>query len=239
VSPTEDQLRAALQDGVGAALDPDAVIGRAEAYRRHRRVRVLVTSATAVVVAAAGIGIGFGVSSTTPRRTTAAGSQASAATALGTAGANLPPANHAAPAISIPCPTTRPALSTAGTTSGSLFTSDVAAVTVCGYRYNGSQIPVTQTYAGADARAIVISLEQASRARPVLHCDVVVPSRLYWLTFLAQYTNGARAQPVIAGVGCNGSVNNGRTLRYEWSPPAVLASLLAKMNDAVPLPAAS
>jgi len=40
VSPTEFDLRAALSDGEGNGPDPDAVIGRAQAYQRQRRARI-------------------------------------------------------------------------------------------------------------------------------------------------------------------------------------------------------
>ncbi|HLY34750.1 MAG TPA: hypothetical protein VKQ07_09470, partial [Jatrophihabitantaceae bacterium] len=163
------------------------------------------------------------------QRPTAA-SQASAAAGIGTS--RNPGTQPRVYGVAVPCPASKPAVAPTTRSSGNLFTTGVAGVTVCGYRFNGAAIPVSQTYSGPDAQTIVNSLENASRTSGVLHCDAIVANQVQSLAFLAQYTSGQRAVVVVAQLGCTQTVSNGATTRFEWTPPSVLSSLLAKMNVA-------
>jgi hypothetical protein len=191
VSPTEHELRAALRQGEGPALNPDHVVAHAEAARRQQRAhrqRVLGGVAAAVVVAGIGVGISFipsggkdeaggskrafGAAASTPQQdnrselhgsATANGAPTSAASsaAQGSGGSSRSAMADCPPKEGRPVDYTLP--------SASLFSGPVRSLTVCAYGpYRSSAAGSTAalggstTFTGNDARAIATDLDGAS-----------------------------------------------------------------------------
>lgn len=239
MSPSEDQLRAALRHGEGDGLSAAGIIARAEDHRRQRRTRLLSVAAAVVVVA--GIGTGVGLATTSSHRSTSSEANGAAKaqrapSAAGDAGGSL--------ALSASCPATAPTLppQTAGT-SGTFFEAPVQAMQICAYQYAGGRLvtvagaasPLTGVLAADDAQRIADALNAAA---PVtgndVSCDLRPTKGLQEIVVLAAYADGREAPQVIVGMGpCNRTITNGHTTRGPWQPPAVLNAFLANVNAAI------
>jgi hypothetical protein len=157
MSPSEFDLRAALQDGEGNdALNVDQLVLAARAHHSQRRTRILSTAAVVVAVAALGVGGGYLASHGASNNSTAsrsavdnaksaaqsrAGSAGSATFGTEGSGYRQAPvaggASRPAPSAVLGCPSTLPSLTpTGGATaavSGPLFSKPVRSVLACAY----------------------------------------------------------------------------------------------------------
>jgi hypothetical protein len=241
MSPSEDQLRAALRDGEGGSLDVDTVIQRARAHgaaRREHRVRLASAAAIAAVVAGVGVTAGIVLSSGNHTRSSnAAGS------------ANLPKADstqaYAAgqgqASGALACPTTLPALATPRSGTGRLFASPPTTMQVCAYpetipanASNSRPVLQSTSFDRSDATTIANSLEGASTAPSLGPCPLFKTSNGRVLVFIATSADETMG-PVEATVlqnPCNLSVTNGKAVRYNWTPPPVLSSFLNELQQA-------
>ncbi|MDT4939907.1 MAG: hypothetical protein QOG80_3578 [Pseudonocardiales bacterium] len=243
MSPSEDQLRSALRHNEGGGLDVEQIVARAESARRERRVRL--ASAAAVVAIVAGVGTGVGITTRNSHSSTASKSADGYSVGAGAAarGTAAPSAVNG-PVTVIPCAAQLhvPAVAVGTDTSRPFFSAGVSAVTVCAYRFTGFAVvrtdgnsgePITATYAGADAAAIVTSLEQAKPTPSGASCGAIQANGVYAIAVLARYASGAVADPVIVGVGpCSGEVHNAHTSRYDWTQPRVLDLFMIKVRSA-------
>ncbi|MDP9091395.1 MAG: hypothetical protein M3N95_00205 [Actinomycetota bacterium] len=257
MSPTEDQLRAALQSGQGPGIDPDAVISRAQAVRRERRVRY--GSVAAVVAVVAGIGVAGGM---------ALGSSQSHSTSTSRGAAVGPPKVAAGASPSLPgssfsgnangqngqqptaalapapgCPVTLPQLTVPNTAGASLFDGAVSAMTICVFPETGGGPvesgghPLSTVLRGAAAARLAASLDSASKSTAPGACPLYLTAQGKLLVMIAARPDGTVMAPVEAHVlqnPCNLPVTNGTAVRYNWSPPASLGPLLGEAR-AIPV----
>jgi hypothetical protein len=228
MSPTEFDLRAALRDGEGDGLDPDAVVDRAEAYRRQRRARVLGGLASAAVVAGLAVtgAVALGGNGSSPARTATPGA-ISAPTRYDKAGA-------AAPAD---CPPVFPQLLAPGHVaarpygaSGPLFDSGVTDVVVCDYGPASAtaQAPVAVSLHLAMAAELVDSLERAPTTPPRL-CPQFLTNDTRRYAVIGRTPDGRQSRTVtvvFSANPCHTTVTNGTAVRYAWTPTPVLATVL-------------
>lgn len=257
MSPTEDQLRAALQNGQGAGIDPDVVISRAHAVQRERRVKY--GSIAAVIAVVAGIGVAGGIAlGSGKRHATSTGAPFGAAAPLTSAGAkrvgqgaHVPSAANPAGGIqqapsSIPaaaaCPATLPQLTIPNTSGASLFDGTVSSMTICVFPETGGAAlktagrPVSTVLSGSAAAQLAASLDSAPKTTQPGACPLFLTAQGKVLVIIASRPDGSLMAPVEAHVlqnPCNLPVTNGTAVRYNWSPPASLNPLLAEAR-AVP-----
>jgi hypothetical protein len=243
MSPNESQLRAALRDGEGRSLDVDAVVAGAVRVRRARRQRI--TSVAGAVVIVAGVATGgallFGHGS--------GGGAAGSAATYGLSRSAQPAGGHAtryaqepaasAAAARIPCPASQPRLMPPGGGgsglfggNGALFGRSVSVVKVCGYP-SGRSVVLT----GARARAVVTSMESASKSRIPRQCPDSTTGVSASLAVYAVDASGNPSRVVTVTLGCRGLLTNGTAVRYAWSPPPLLSSLALHERPGVPPPA--
>jgi hypothetical protein len=255
MSPNEFQLRAALRDGEGEHLDPEAVISRARAVtqaRRDRRVRYL--SVAAVVAVVGGIGTAAGItlsggggnsSSANMRMSTANGGGAAQSNAAKPPAAAGPSGRAAA----IACPGEAPVLRIpAGGSSGqfgagrSLFSGPVEAIKLCAYdQQTRTPIPdqggqtISTVLTGAPATALAASLDAAPKTRPHTPCPLYLSANGKTLVIIGLSTSGQAMPPITAVVAqnaCGLPVTNGTAMRWSWSAPGVLTSFIARLAPA-------
>lgn len=253
MSPSEDQLRAALHQGEGEHLDVDGLLLRAAATRHARRVRIGATAAA--VLAVAGIGLGsvveFGDRGAHPVAGT--GSTPRAATDLRPsnlqpAGGSTSRATYTVPQqASVVCPSVLPRVAVPGgespaVTRGALFPLPVAAVTVCAY-FSATGSPVTAGGAtvsvrltGPDATGIAASLERASATRLEGGlCPDMIALSARTLAVFGVAADGTVLPPVVISIdrpySCNPPVTNGFAVRFNWVPDPVLGPYLAKLRQ--------
>jgi hypothetical protein len=252
MSPTEDELRAALHDGEGAGLDPETVLHRARAQGaalRDRRVRVASVAAIAAVVA--GIGVTGGVVLSHGSRShsgDSAGQAAKAAAGNGAAGngAATNGAGTAEPHSNLAlaaCPDTLPADTTRGPApvpGATFFTRPVATITVCAYPSTGGAVirdggsAFSVTLSGADATALSSSIEHAPTKLDPRPCPLYLNASARTLLMVPIATDGTPLPDVTTTAlqnPCNAPITNGQTIRYNWTPPASLTSFLARLGQ--------
>lgn len=242
MSPSEFDLRAALREGEGDAVNPETIIGLGRAARHRRRVQF---GSVAAGIAALGlVGVGVTTFDNGPRDLDASGGGGSSVQydsnkSAGGAAApsrqfnqNLPgTGGRSAPEMTSAtnCPATPPLLAVPGGGgsgqfgSGSpMFARKVAAVKVCGYvRGNPA---VSTVLSGSDATQLVRSVETAATKRVPHACasDLVDVQFVLYAVDAA----GKTLDPVVARIGCGGSATNGTAVRYDWTPPATITDLL-------------
>jgi hypothetical protein len=244
MSPTEFELRAALRDGEdGGGLDPDLVLARAEGFRRQRRTRVLGAASVAAVVAAIGItGTVLVQSGSTQHGAGSSGARSGATAADGAAAPSNAPAKGggANRSLASVCPEPFPRLTIAVgqvPSSDALFDPAVNSVLICSYgvmptptvKPTGSAAaPVAKTVTGAAATSLVDSLNSARTAPPGICPQYrTLDNRNYVL--IGMDANGNRSAPVVVTLAanpCQTTVTNGKTIRYEWTPPESVAKVL-------------
>lgn len=245
MSPTEDELRAALRSDEGQALDPDTVIRRARAHGaslREQRIRIASAAAVVVVVAGLGVGGGFVLGRHTESHTSSGISAGSAGGGDGGTGGAMDKAN---PTFSSPgCPSTLPQDTTAQGPNprATFFTKPVAQILVCAYAIDdvlitGADGPITTTLTGAAATALANSIEHAAQtqlARPCPLYRTTQPTLLMKPTA----TDGTPLPNVTTTVlqnPCNATITNGAAVRYNWLPTA-LGDYIARLGKAVATP---
>lgn len=263
MSPSEDQLRRALSEGLGAGPDVDGVVGRAVAYRRARRTKI--ASAVAVVAVVAGVGTGVGVAGrggghsdgsalssrgdSTYSGKAGGGSERYASTADAEAGPIATAPGAGPPA----CPAAVPRIPSVATADAALFASPVAEMTVCGYLGTGAvvrdertQQPLAKIYSGAQAVSIAAAADAGATKAAGASCGAIAASAVRSLLLLAKNTSGTALAPVLVGVGgCDRALTNGVSVRYRWEQPPALTPFLQQLQAAasaqaqVPAPSSS
>jgi hypothetical protein len=257
MSPTEDQLRAALHHGEGEHLDVDGLLLRAAATRHARRVRIGATAAAVLAVAGIGVGsvVAFGDRGQHP--ITASGSSPRAGTDLrpsrslqtGTAPGGVATGSPATRSqdSSGDCPPVLPRVTVPGGESpalavGPLFAQPVSAVSVCAY-FSATGSPVTDggttvstRLTGADAATLAASLERASTRRLEGGlCPDMIALSARTLAVFGEGADGAPLRPVLIPIdrpySCNPAVTNGAAVRFNWVPDRVLSPYLAKLQQ--------
>ena len=239
MSPTENDLRAALHDGEGDGIDPTRAMLAGERVRARRRTRLMNSVGTAVVVAAVATGGSFLVGHQSTDHGSSSGDRAakqpppSAANAAG--GASAPEANTGAsgraPALSvIGCPSPVAGQSPPPSpSSGPLFTARVSSLIVC--TFSAEANPTSITLTGADAQLVVNSLEGAPTTRPTVMCPQYRTAGERTVEFVGVTAGGASAGVVTSTLdrpACATVVTNGKTTRYGWHPPIPLLKQLAR-----------
>jgi hypothetical protein len=264
MSPSEDQLRAALRHGEDdlGPISADRIIARAAEIRHRRRIGVASALAAAAVVA--GIGTGIGISATSghtaasnrsaeslanggsapsaPNKNAAAGNAAGGAPVAGTSGA-------------VACPRVMPdrRVPEGGETTGSFFTGPVAAFDLCLYPQLArpttsatSRLPLHTTISGTDAAQLARSLDAAATSPDPKPCPLIRSANVAELVMTPFGTNNGaaatlvRMPPIVAYVfdnPCNQPVSNGTAVRYNWTPPPALRPFLeAALSSASAVP---
>ena len=245
MSPTEDELRAALHLGEGDALDADGVIRRAQAQGaaiRDRRVRL--ASAAAVVAVVAGLGVGGGLILSRGSQTHSAdrnamnvpAPSAGGGKAAGNAGGGTSSAAAA-------CPDAPPSPTTPPQGVASLFPGSVNIISVCLYSRAAQLEPKVATnpqpnlvILGADVQRLVTSIDAASTVRQALPCPLYRTAAVD-LVLIGVRPDGTALPPVVTQYRqnpCNLAITNGTAIRYNWPPPAWFASELDRYLSTVP-----
>jgi hypothetical protein len=109
-----------------------------------------------------------------------------------------------------------------------LFSGPVESVKVCGYTEVGSATessPRGVVLTGQRADELTASLDSAATSRPAIACPV--PADLTTtLVVIGLSRSGVAMRPVVVPLICGGLITNGSAIRYNWKPPADLASSL-------------
>ena len=222
---------------------------------RHAR-RVQLASVAALVVLAGGVGTAVALRSPDTRTPTAdsAASAGSAGTAGQGSGAATVPKGapmQAGPAMSngfdnsvnsgaggrsdsVALPPCAATLATVPHPTASaiprpvaMFPGSVSVLRVCGYDGTGKLAhladgtEVSATYTGADATAITHSIDAARSTKDPAELCPFVEHPVKTLTIAAGGSPVVVAQPY-----CGGTVSNGATTRYDWTPPSQLVNLI-------------
>ena len=246
MSPTEDELRAALHLGEGDALDADRVIRRAQAHGaaiRERRVRL--ASAAAVVAVVAGLGVGGGLILSRGSQTHSADRNAmnvpAPSAGEGKAAGNAGGGTSSAAAA---CPNTPPSPTTPTQGAASLFPGSVNIISVCLYSRAAQLEPKVATnpqpnlvISGADVQRLVTSINSASTVRQALPCPLYRTAAAVDLVLIGVQPDATALPPVVTQYRqnpCNLAITNGTAVRYNWPPPAWFASELDHYLSTVP-----
>jgi hypothetical protein len=247
MSPSEDQLRAALRDGAGdgsGGLNPDVFIAQANEIRHHRWVRYGSALAAAAVVAIGGVLIAtLGGTTQTDHsagqsaRLPAAASDQAAGTAAGSNHAAF--GNGSSNGSAAPCPVSAPSRATIGSGDGSFFAGSVASFTVCAYPETGGAAltsesggALTTILSGQDAQQLATSLDGAAKTPSPDPCPLFRTANGKLLVMIPVASDGTAMSPVTALVlqnSCNQPVTNGTEVRYNWTPPAALTPYLQQL----------
>jgi hypothetical protein len=255
MSPTESDLRAALRDGEGDGPDIDRLIAGGQARQAQSRKQLLTAAAIVLVVAGAGAGGAVLWGGSSPN-SSAAGSaynnaDAGGSAALrGTAGSSnghkaagqVPAAAPNFAAVACPASQPHPLLAGGGSpgqfgADGPLFSRTVSAVVVCSYgspEQAADKVaePARLVLTGDRAAELASSLEQASTARTPRACPNVVISPRRALAMIGVDSDGRTVGIVTANLvvpACNVQVTNGTAVRYQWTPPSDLQTVLVTL----------
>lgn len=228
MSPSEEQLRAALREGEGPGLDAGVIASRAESWRREhraRRTRLLASAAAAVVVAGIGIGTGLVLAndSTTKTASTSGGNADSTyGSGTGSSAGQVPAtASGASCAQSL-----GPPAATTKSSAGSLVTQPSDSVLLCGYRKGTRSLmirdgrPVALTLGGAQASQVVYALEHAGEQAVPHNC----PTTLENAGLVAVHVGSD--PPITIDLGCSRTLYTDTVIKYGWQPPAFVETFL-------------
>lgn len=256
MSPNEFQLRSALRDGEGEHVNPDTVIARARGLQqsRHDR-RVRFGSVAAVVAIVGGIGVvggvvlGGGSDKTSSAGKGGANSDRGASNpAAGDAVASSKPNQPIAPgpisrAATLNCPDSLPNLVLPGGggtgqfgAQGPLFSGPVEAVKVCAYASSTSGVVPSTVLAGENATDLTKSMEESAKTLPAsFKCPGgPAPTDRGSLVIIGLGTAGNQLMPVVVTLSCPTRVTNGTALRYNWTPPANITTLITEGLKSAP-----
>jgi hypothetical protein len=95
--------------------------------------------------------------------------------------------------------------------------------------------PVSTVLTGAQAATLATSLNGASKTPTPGPCPLYRTADGRALVFFAVSPDGSALPPVTATVAqnpCNLPVTNGRAVRYNWTPPALLDPFVAEARAA-------
>jgi hypothetical protein len=251
MSPSESQLRAALHDGEGAGVDPDAVISHAIGVRRDRRRRINAIAGGVAVVAVIGVGASVLSSSSNGRNggSSADSAAGGAASRNGTAAAPRRPVSSAtaagglgrAPAVAGTCPTAPDHFALPGGggsgqfgSTDPLFPASVTSIRVCGYPLLASAGTRTIVLSGAEAQSLASSINASSTKAMKRLCPANTNFVGGTLELYAVDGQGNAVDPVVVTLECVASqATNGTGVRYLVSLPDNLLSLLRVIPDRV------
>jgi hypothetical protein len=248
MSPSESQLRAALHDGEGADVDPDAVISHAIGVRRERRRRINAITGGVAVVAV--IGVGASVLSSSNSRNGAADSAAGGASAnRQTAGAVRPHSAGVAgggrgAAVAAGCPAVPDQFALPGGggsgqfgSTDPLFPASVTSIRVCGYPLLASAGTRSIVLSGAEAQSVASSINASSSKALKRLCPANTNFLGGTLELYAVDAKGNAVDPVVITLECTDSrATNGTGVRYLGALPDNLLSLLRIIPDRVQEP---
>lgn len=251
MSPSERDLRAALQPGDDAPVDSaftDRIVAAGHARQAQRRTRLLSGAAAVVVVAAAATGgallfggnDGNGSAGGGRAAADSAGSHSTVAGEPAVGGAQAPSAQREGVAELPACPAQLPRLLLPGGGSagrfgstGPLFAKPVASIVLCAYPADGAAAdPAQVVLTAGPARALAASLESAAKKPTPTPCPTIMRANERQLAIIATATDGTRLRTVttkLNGQPCQNQVTNGTAIRYGWRPPAQLVPALAKV----------
>lgn len=211
MTPTEDELRAALRRGAGTghsgprADDIVRAAQQARAARRRRATGALAAAGCAVVVG--GVAAGITLSGHTGH-TGHTGGGGSAAAAAGTA---AHAESGSGPAT--PCPAAPPNLVTplgqVPGRSGPVLPADVTRLTLC--LYSDAQKPTVRTLGAADAATVAATVNALPTQK--LPCPLHPPDGEPVLVLLPETAAGQAAPVVASNVEC-GRITNGTETRF-------------------------
>lgn len=248
MSPSESDLRAALRDGERDDVpDVDGLVAHVRGRRAQRRVRVLSAAAAVVVVAGAAVGGAVLWGGSEGGSGQQAGRTGTAPTAVPTStGASFGVSTATSPQGRTQCPSTAPAtVAPVGTAAtGPMFAAPVTGVLVCSYSQTGVASPgagssgasASVTLSGADASALVTSIEQASTSRLRILCPDIATAEKKELAIVGLTADGRALPTVVTDVSvpnCNRPITNGTAVRWNWKPPASVAALIASVSTHV------
>lgn len=137
----------------------------------------------------------------------------------------------AADAARVACPATPPVLTTNLPSSAlqhaSLFSGPVEAVVACVYApASSTSATVRHAFLGSDATAIANSIEAASSTPPRMPCPMYRIGNTRTLVLIGVDASGNAMAPISTQLGqnpCDLPITNGKAVRYDWTPPAVMA----------------
>lgn len=247
MSPSEDQLRAALRDGEpdgSGGLSADRLIAQASEIRHRRRVRY--GSVLGGVAAAAAVGALLSTVTTThsvKSSNAGAGVEAPAATNAQGSAADKAGGSTSNASAAANCPDLPPSRPT-GTGHGSFFTGPVAAVRLCIYPPTGGaplraaddQV-LTTTLTGAAAERLAAGLDAAATTPKAEPCPLFRTASGKVLAIIPVRADGTTMAPITVAVldnPCNQPVSNGTVVRYNWTPPS---SVTPYLHQAAAVPA--
>ena len=148
-------------------------------------------------------------------------------------------------AAAVPCPDSPPKLMLPGGggsgqfgSQGALFSDPVVAVKVCAYASSTPTFVPSTILTGGSASDLTKSLEQADKSLPAsMKCPggpVPTDGGSRSLVIIGVDKDGKQLKPVVATLSCPTRVTNGTALRYNWTPPASVATLINQGVNAVP-----
>ncbi|SDJ00370.1 hypothetical protein SAMN05444157_1228 [Frankineae bacterium MT45] len=218
MSPSEEQLRAALRAGEPGAPDADPIITKAESVRRNRRRNLAgVTGAVVMVLAIAGVGVALEQSPSTKRY---AGPEAVVtAPAVTTVGGSAPagPSSGSAP-VAAACPATQEALpsitlpATPATWSGQLLDPRTTSLLLCAYNPTTGSAPIgSVALTGAAATQLASRVNSAPVPTEQLACPAMAGPKLL---LLGNAHGSGTVQHVLVDSVC-GTFTDGSGLRVS------------------------
>jgi hypothetical protein len=230
MSPSEFDLRAALHEGEGDAIDLAQLIAGAEARRAQRRVRIQSAAAVAAIVAVVGFGGSLLWSSGGGNNSSSSGQSQLSRGSAPNAAAGGPAMGR----LSASCPDSFPRYELPGGGSpgqfgsnGPLFDKPVSSVLVCSYgisqpKASSASSPTAVRLTGAKANELVSSLENASTIRKHANCPLLENTGQAAVAMIGFTADGQKVATVTATLTvppCNVEVSNGTAIRYNWQPP--------------------
>lgn len=249
MSPTENDLRAALRDGEGDGPDASRIVIAGQRARARRRTQLVNTAVAVALVGGLGTAgsLLLGNTDGASHSSNDLGGAAKAPLLNGdgsggggggaaAGGASAPVAGarsvqpSAATGAAIACPQAAPVLAAPppANSTAPLFTTTPATLLVCTYATatggTGGPAPVLLT--GADARAVVRSLETAPTTRPRGMCPAYRIAGERTAEIIGRTASGEPAGVVTTTLdrpACATVVTNGKTVRYGWTPPPELS----------------
>jgi hypothetical protein len=255
MSPSESQLRAALQDGEGDAPDATALISHALQVRRDRRNRITSIAGGVAVVAVLGVGttalVSLGTDSGSSGGSSADSARGFQSAQKAAGAASAPSAERRSAAASPARPSKTAAASTGGTidalkcpttparymlpggggsgqfgSGNPLFPDAVAAIKACGYSTSPGARPQAHVYQSPESSAIATALESA----PTTHTSRMCADNTYargTIEILAVDSRGRALKPVVITLNCQASqATNGTAVRYVNAVPDQLLELV-------------
>ncbi|SOD75173.1 hypothetical protein SAMN05892883_4378 [Jatrophihabitans sp. GAS493] len=224
MSPSEEQLRAALRADEPSAPDAGPIIEQAVAARRTRRRNLAgATGAVLMVLAIAGVGVAVKRSGSTndvtaPAAAGTAPAVTSSATGVASSGsASSGPTSAGGVPYHVPadsnCPTTLPNVTIPGDTAGwstPLISSDAASILLCTYDPTAPSVPVGHTlFDRTQSAQLAATLNNAPIPAEQFACPAMAGPKLLLIA-----STGAGTKVVEADTVC-GTFTDGVGLRVS------------------------